>query len=36
MALILVMRFRPEGLLPSNRVRAELHEGEEVPAGKGA
>ncbi len=36
LALILVMRFRPEGLLPSNRVRAELHEGEETPAGKGA
>jgi branched-chain amino acid transport system permease protein len=45
LALILVMRFRPEGLLPSNRVREELHEGEAeaadpdaepLPAGKGA
>lgn len=41
LALILVMRFRPEGLLPSNRVRAELHEGEAepgqpVPGEKGA
>ena len=27
-ALILVMRFRPEGLWPSDRRRAELHEGE--------
>lgn len=29
LALILVMRFRPEGLLPSSRVRAELHQGDE-------
>jgi branched-chain amino acid transport system permease protein len=28
LALILVMRFRPEGLWPSRRVRAELHEAE--------
>ncbi|MNC79819.1 hypothetical protein D3C75_1324080 [compost metagenome] len=35
LALILVMRFRPEGLWPSSRRRAELHEDESealVPA----
>ncbi len=26
LALILVMRWKPEGLLPSRRVQAELHE----------
>jgi branched-chain amino acid transport system permease protein len=26
LALVLMMRFRPEGLLPSSRVKAELHE----------
>jgi len=31
LALILVMRFRPEGLWPSNRRRAELHEDESEP-----
>ena len=29
LALILMMRFRPEGLLPSRQVRAELHPGEK-------
>jgi branched-chain amino acid transport system permease protein len=28
LALILVMRFRPEGLLPAKRVKAELHEND--------
>jgi branched-chain amino acid transport system permease protein len=27
-ALVLMMRFRPEGLLPSSRVKRELHEGQ--------
>lgn len=31
LALILVMRYRPEGLWPSNRRRAELHEGDPEP-----
>jgi branched-chain amino acid transport system permease protein len=31
LALILVMRFRPEGLWPSNRRRAELHEADPEP-----
>lgn len=31
LALILMMRFRPEGLLPTARMRHELH--DEVPAG---
>ncbi|GMW00009.1 MAG: branched-chain amino acid ABC transporter permease [Candidatus Hydrogenedentota bacterium] len=29
LALILTMRFKPEGLLPSRQVRAELHEADE-------
>ena len=32
LALILVMRFRPEGLLPSSRMKHELHPDEDVPA----
>lgn len=36
LALILVMRFRPEGLWPSNRRRAELHDGDPEPARPGA
>lgn len=36
LALILVMRFRPEGLLPSRRVKAELHKDDEPPAAKPA
>ncbi|HJS07278.1 MAG TPA: branched-chain amino acid ABC transporter permease, partial [Pirellulales bacterium] len=28
LALVLMMRFRPEGLLPSKRLKHELHEGE--------
>jgi branched-chain amino acid transport system permease protein len=28
LALVLMMRFRPEGLLPSTRLKHELHEGE--------
>jgi branched-chain amino acid transport system permease protein len=28
LALILMMRFKPEGLLPSRRVKMELHESE--------
>jgi branched-chain amino acid transport system permease protein len=35
LALVLAMRYKPEGLLPSRRVRAELHEAEE-PAASGA
>ncbi|MBK4995523.1 ABC transporter ATP-binding protein [Pseudomonas sp. S37] len=31
LALILVMRFRPEGLWPSDRRRAELHDGDPEP-----
>ena len=31
LALILVMRYRPEGLWPSNRRRAELHDGDPEP-----
>jgi branched-chain amino acid transport system permease protein len=31
LALILMMRFRPEGLVPSRLVKAELHHGEEPP-----
>jgi branched-chain amino acid transport system permease protein len=29
LALVLMMRFRPEGLWPSSRMKAELHHGEE-------
>jgi branched-chain amino acid transport system permease protein len=29
LALVLMMRFRPEGIFPSNRIREELHAGEE-------
>lgn len=29
LVLILMMRFRPEGILPSQRVKAEMHKGEE-------
>jgi branched-chain amino acid transport system permease protein len=32
LALILMMRFRPEGLLPSRQVQAELHHGEKSEA----
>jgi len=32
LALILVMRFRPEGLWPSDRRRAELHDSDPEPA----
>jgi len=32
LALILVMRFRPEGLWPSDRRRAELHDDDPEPA----
>ncbi len=28
LALVLMMRFKPEGLIPSSRVRAELHHGD--------
>lgn len=31
MALILMMRFRPEGIIPSSRVKRELHPDEAVP-----
>jgi branched-chain amino acid transport system permease protein len=31
LALVLVMRFRPEGLLPSSRVKRELHPDETLP-----
>jgi ABC-type branched-subunit amino acid transport system permease subunit len=27
-ALVLVMRFRPEGLVPARRMASELHEGQ--------
>jgi branched-chain amino acid transport system permease protein len=30
LALVLMMRFRPEGLLPSHRVRAELRSDDEA------
>lgn len=30
LALVLMMRFKPEGLLPSHRVKAELHELDEL------
>jgi hypothetical protein len=29
--LILMMRFRPEGFVPSTRVQRELHERETAP-----
>lgn len=32
LVLILMMRFRPEGLLPSSRVKEEMHEADETPA----
>lgn len=32
LALVLMMRFRPEGLLPSRRVKLEMHEGDEETA----
>ena len=35
LALILMMRFRPEGLLPASRVQLEMHEHDEA-ALKGA
>ncbi|MCC6160617.1 MAG: branched-chain amino acid ABC transporter permease [Deltaproteobacteria bacterium] len=35
LALVLVMRFRPEGLWPSRRVREEMHVGPD-PGGSGA
>ena len=31
LALVLMMRFRPEGLLPSSRVKAELHHEDDAP-----
>jgi branched-chain amino acid transport system permease protein len=31
-ALVLMMRFRPEGLWPSERVKAEMHEDEDEKA----
>jgi branched-chain amino acid transport system permease protein len=31
LALVLMMRFRPEGLWPSSRVKAELHHEEDAP-----
>ena len=31
LALVLMMRLRPEGLWPSSRVKAELHHQEETP-----
>lgn len=34
LALILAMRFKPEGLLPSRQLKAELHEAEEDERGK--
>jgi branched-chain amino acid transport system permease protein len=33
LALILMMRFRPEGLLPSSRVKRELHTEQPVVGG---
>jgi branched-chain amino acid transport system permease protein len=33
LALVLMMRFRPEGLLPSSRVKAELHREDDAPPG---
>jgi branched-chain amino acid transport system permease protein len=33
LALILMMRFRPEGLLPSRRMQAELHQEDDGPPG---
>jgi hypothetical protein len=30
---VLMMRFRPEGLLPSGRVKAELRHGDDAPPG---
>lgn len=35
LVLILVMRFRPEGLLPSDRVREELHSAPKRPVAAG-
>jgi hypothetical protein len=35
LSLILMMRFRPEGLLPAGRTRQELHEHDQ-PVLKGA
>lgn len=29
LALVLMMRFRPEGILPSSRIREEFHEGDD-------
>jgi branched-chain amino acid transport system permease protein len=34
LALVLAMRFKPEGLLPSRQLKAELHEAEEDERGK--
>jgi branched-chain amino acid transport system permease protein len=31
LALVLMMRFRPEGILPSSRIREELHEDDAAP-----
>jgi branched-chain amino acid transport system permease protein len=31
LALVLMMRFRPEGLIPSTRIQRELHEAEATP-----
>ena len=33
LALVLMMRFRPEGLVPSSRVKAELHHEDDAPPG---
>jgi branched-chain amino acid transport system permease protein len=33
LVLIVVTRFRPEGILPSSRVKRELHEADEAPTG---
>jgi branched-chain amino acid transport system permease protein len=32
LALVLMMRFKPEGLLPSRRVKAELHHDDGTAA----
>jgi branched-chain amino acid transport system permease protein len=36
LALLVMMRLRPEGLLPSKRVQMEMHEHEAPPAAKEA
>ena len=36
LALVIMMRYRPEGVMPSSRIKEELHEGDEASPGGAA